>query len=115
MAKIFWAALLSVAFASGGAGAAAALSFKDIAGKWCGLTTDYTFTRNALTVAFHNGAPTRKFQVTSYEYLGGVIKVHWLDKGEKLYTDFGEFSASARTMAQQPNNAGPRSPFRRCK
>lgn len=94
---------------------AAALTFKNIAGKWCGVTTNYVFTQSALTVTFHDGSPARKFEVTGYEYLGDTVKMHWVNKGEKLYTDFSEFAADGRTMAQQKNEAGPRRPFRRCK
>lgn len=94
---------------------AAALSFKDIAGKWCGTTSNYTFARDTLTVTFHDGTPMRRFKVTGYEYPGGTIKMHWENKGEKLFTDFSEFSPDRRTMAQQKNEAGPRRPFRRCK
>ena len=94
---------------------AAALAFKDIAGKWCGETSNYTFARATLTVTFKNGTPPRSFKVTGYEYLDGTIKMHWENKGEKLFTDFSEFSADHRAMAQQKNEAGPRRPFRRCK
>ena len=92
---------------------ASALSFKNIAGKWCGETTNYRFNRDSLTVVFLNGSPTKKFKVTSYEYLGDTVKMHWINKGA-TYTDFSEFSADGRTMAQQKNEAGPRRPFRRC-
>jgi hypothetical protein len=108
-------AFFVVVVSLGLAGEAIALSFSDIAGKWCGLTTNYIFTRNSLTVVFHDGTPTRQFKVTSYEYLGETVKMHWESKGEKLYTDFSEFSADNRFMAQQKNEAGPRRPFKRCK
>ena len=87
--------------------------FKDIAGKWCGLTTNYTFSCNTLVVTFHNGSPTKRFTVTSYEYLGDTVKMHWEDKGEKLFTDFSEFTDDG-TMAQQKNASGPRRPYHRC-
>lgn len=93
---------------------ASALSFKNIAGKWCGETTNYTFSRNSLVVTFHNGSPTRNFKVTSYEYIGDMVKMHWINKSEETYTDFSEFSADGRTMAQKKNEAGPRRPFQRC-
>jgi hypothetical protein len=107
----FLVAILSAALVA----EASALSFKNIAGKWCGDITSYQFSRDALTVRFFNGSPTRKFKVTSYEYLGATVKMHWVNKGEKLFTDFSEFSADGRTMAQQKSDAGPRRPFRRCK
>lgn len=115
MSTIIRIAFVVAALSASLAGEAAALTFKSIAGKWCGLTTNYIFTKNTLTVSFHDGTPTRKFQVTDYEYLGDTIKMHWVSNNEKLYTDFAEFSADGRTMAQQKSEAGPRRPFRRCK
>lgn len=93
---------------------ASALSFKSLSGKWCGETTNYVFGPKSLTVTFHSGSPPRRFKVTSYEYLGNTIKMHWENKDEKLFTDFSEFSADGRFMAQQKNEIGPRRPFRRC-
>jgi hypothetical protein len=40
--------------------------------------------------------------------------MYWFWKGEKLYTEFSEFSADHRTMAQQEGESGPRRVFRRC-
>ena len=95
---------------------AAAMSFSDISGKWCGETTDYTFSRSQLTVTFHNGSPTKRFKVESYDMLDDTIKMHWVDgSGEKVFTDFSEFSRDRTYMAQQKNEVGPRRPFRRCK
>jgi hypothetical protein len=73
------------------------------------------FTRNTLTVRFYNGSPTRKFKVTDYKYSKDKVTIHWINKREKVFTDFSEFSADGRTMAQQKNNAGPRRPFHRCR
>lgn len=95
---------------------AAALSFKDIAGRWCGLSSNYTFARDSLTVTFQDATPARRFKVISYEFLPHTIKMHWLDsKGEKLFTEFSEFAPNGQSMAQQKNDAGPRRPFNRCK
>lgn len=108
---VFLSAIVSMALAA----PAVALTFKDIAGKWCGSVSNYTFWRDSLTVTFRDGTPTRRFKVTSYEYLGDTIKIHWENKGEKLFTDFSEFSADGRSMAQQKNEAGPRRPYSRCR
>jgi hypothetical protein len=115
MSTILRIALLAVALSAGVASEAAALTFKTISGKWCGVTTNYVFTRDSLSVVFLDRSPTRKFKVTNYEDLGDTIKMHWEANNEKLFTDFAEFSADNRTMAQQPSEAGPRRPFRRCK
>ena len=115
MSMIVRTIVLAAALSVGIAGQAFALTFKSISGKWCGLTTNYIFSQSQLTVSFHDGTPTRRFKVTSYEYLGDTIKMHWESNNEKLYTDFSEFSADNKTMAQQKNDAGPRRPFKRCK
>lgn len=113
---IFRLAFLVAILSAGLTAQAAALSYEDLAGRWCGLTSNYTFGRNSLTVTFHDSTPTRRFKVTSYENLPGTIKMHWENaKGEPLFTDFSEFSADGRSMAQQQNEAGPRRPFQRCK
>ena len=91
-----------------------ALSFQNIAGKWCGLTTNYEFSRDLLIVTFLDGAPTKRFPVTGYDYVEDKIVMHWLNNGEKLYTEFSEFSSNGRTMAQVKSNVGPRRPFHRC-
>jgi hypothetical protein len=108
---------LAAILLAGLAGAAHALALKNIAGKWCGEATDYTFSSDTLVVDFSDGSPSRKFKVTSYEYIGDTVKMHWINKGEETYTDFSEFSefsADGRRMAQQKNEAGPRRLFQRC-
>ena len=105
---------LAVILLAGLAGAAHALALKNIAEKWCGEATDYTFSSDTLVVDFNNGSPPRKFKITSYEYIGDTVKMHWINKGEETFTDFSEFSADGRTMAQQKNEVGPRRPFQRC-
>lgn len=106
--------VLTVALLVGLAGAAHALSYKNIGGTWCGLTTNYEFTHDLLIVTFLDGSPTKRFTVTSYDYHGDVITMHWLSDGEKLYTEFSEFSSDGNTMAQVKSNVGPRRPFHRC-
>ncbi len=95
-------------------GAASARTIlKDIAGKWCGECTNYTFNRDTLVVVFHSGSPTKRFTVTNYEYLDDIVKMHWVNKGKELFTEFSEFSDDG-TMAQQKNDVGPRRLFHRC-
>jgi hypothetical protein len=106
--------VLAFVVLAGFIGAADALTFQDLAGKWCGTTTNYEFSSNLLVVTFHDGAPTRKFEVTSYEYNGDVITMHWVGGGEKLFTEFSEFTADHRKMAQVKSKVGPRRPFHRC-
>jgi hypothetical protein len=65
-------------------------------------------------VTFHDGTPARRFEVTSYEYTSDVITMHWVSGSEKLYTEFSEFSADGKEMAQVQSKVGPRRPFHRC-
>ena len=60
--------------------------------------------RNHVTVADRPGQSDGRRRAAMY----------WFWKGEKLYTEFGEFSADRRTMAQQEGESGPRRVFRRC-
>lgn len=105
---------LAIVLLVGFAGVAQALSYRDIAGRWCGLTTNYEFTRDMLIVTFLDHSPTKRFTVTSYDYDGDKIVMHWLNNGEQLYTEFNEFSTNGRNMAQVRSNVGPRRPFHRC-
>ena len=107
---IFLAAILTTVFALH----VYAVSFENIAGKWCGEATNYTFSHDTLIVDFVNGSPPMRFEVTRYEYSGGNVTVHWINEGEKTYTDFNEFSADGQTMVQMKTNVGPRRPFHRC-
>lgn len=90
------------------------LSFRSIAGKWCGVTTNYEFSRDLLIVVFLDHSPTKRFKVTSYDYSSDKIVMHWLNNDEKLYTEFSEFSSDGRNMAQVKSTVGPRRPFHRC-
>jgi len=65
-------------------------------------------------VTFHDGTPTRRFEVTSYDYDDDVITMHWFNKVEKLITEFSEFAADGNKMAQRESKAGPRRLFHRC-
>jgi hypothetical protein len=51
--KYAWLAAIAVLLPT----AADAVTYKDIAGQWCGDVTDYVFTPNTLTVKFHDGRP----------------------------------------------------------
>jgi hypothetical protein len=97
---------------NGGTGEVA--SFERIAGKWCGTTTNYIFAQNSLTVDFLNGSPAKQYEVTGYDYVRGMVVMHWINDGETLYTEFSEFSADGRDMAQLKSKVGPRRPFHRC-
>jgi len=111
--SLFCGAAVAIS-AVGVATEAAALTFKDISGKWCSEAGDYNISRNTLVARFHDGTPTRRLKVTSYEYTGDTATMYWLYKGEKLYTEFSEFSADGRMMTQLKGESGPRRSFHRC-
>ena len=94
--------------------AAAAMTFEDISGKWCGSVSSYTFMPGKLIVVLYNGNQRHEYKIDDYQYEEGTITVNWQRNGEKLFTRFSEFSGDDRFMAQQQNNAGPRREFRRC-
>jgi hypothetical protein len=100
--------------AAGVATEAAALSFKDISGKWCSEAGDYNFSRDMLVAKFHDDTPTRRLKVTGYDYSGDTVTMYGLYQGQKLSTEFSEFSADGRTMAQQKGESGPHRSFHRC-
>jgi hypothetical protein len=94
--------------------AAAAMTFEDISGKWCGSVSSYTFTPGKLIVVLYAGNKRYEYKIDDYEYEEGSITVNWRRDEEKLFTKFSEFSGDDRFMAQQENKAGPRREFRRC-
>jgi hypothetical protein len=102
----------------------AELSFDDLLGTWCGSTADYVFTRERLTVLFHNGSaprvlPIRRFALNAVGE--GTIKVYWAikrpDLSDEPNTVFYEFDAERHNMAQKANDSGDRGSrkaFHRC-
>jgi len=108
---VFLAAVLSAGFVAD----ATALTYNSIAGRWCGEGLTYTFTTGQLTVEFSNGTPTRYFRIVRYKYPQAMVTIDWINaEGKEVHTDFAEFSANHRFMAQVPNDVGPRRPFHRC-
>jgi len=93
---------------------AAALEFEDIAGRWCGSVSSYTFTPGKLVVVLYADKARYEYKIDDYQYEEGSITVNWQRDGEKLFTKFSEFSGDGKFMAQQQNNAGSRREFKRC-
>jgi len=91
-----------------------AMTYKDIAGQWCGQSTDYVFAANSLTVKFHDGRPPKAFKITKYTYSSDSVSIDWLNAaGKNAVTVFAEFTGNV-TMVQQRNDRGPRRSFKRC-
>jgi hypothetical protein len=94
---------------------AAALTFEDIAGKWCTAGGSEQFDREHLIAVVAGTNERRDFAILDYEFQADLIRVTWRnEKGERVHTDFAEFSPDGQNMVQLQNNAGPRRPFRRC-
>ena len=89
-----------------------AITYKDIAGQWCGDATDYVFTPNTLTVKFHDGRPAKAFKITKYTYANDSVRIDWLNGPKESVTVFAEFSRSK--MAQQQVGDLPRRAFQGC-
>lgn len=109
-------ALLAAVVSAALVGDAVAITYNNIAGRWCGEGITYTFTTGQLTVEFPNGTPMRYFKIVRYRYSSEGVVVDWINaKGEQVHTDFSDFSSTGRYMAQLPSSAGPRRPFHRCR
>jgi hypothetical protein len=108
-------AAIATLLSAGAANIADAMTYKDIAGQWCGDVTDYVFTPNTLTVKFHDSRPANVFKITKYTYSADGVTVNWVNAaGNESVTVFAEFGRNPITMAQQPNGDKPRRPFHRC-
>jgi hypothetical protein len=107
-------AAMAAAIAIGASRPAAALTFEDITGKWCGSVSSYTFTPGKLIVVLFDGNQRYEYKIDDYQYEDDSITVNWRRGDDKLFTKFSEFSRDGSFMAQQQNNAGPRREFKRC-
>ncbi|HTE77243.1 MAG TPA: hypothetical protein VK653_10945 [Xanthobacteraceae bacterium] len=113
--KYPWLAVTAILLSAGAADIADAMTYKDIAGLWCGDVTDYVFTPNKLTVKFHDGKPANVFKITKYTYTNDSVRIDWVNgAGKASVTVFAEFIGNTTTMAQQQNGDKPRRPFHRC-
>jgi hypothetical protein len=93
--------------------AAAALSFEDIAGRWCTAGGSEQFDRSNLIAVVAGTNQQRVFPILEYDFRADLIRVTWRNaKGERVHTDFAEFNGDV--MVQLENEAGPRREFRRC-
>jgi hypothetical protein len=100
---------------------AAALTYADILGGWCGVRsnpnrTNYTFTRKTLTVTFLPGRTKKVFKVDNYDFsdTGTVTLFYWQARDERRQVHFGDFSSDGREMFQQSSEAGGLYRFVRC-
>jgi hypothetical protein len=113
--KYPWPAAIAILLSAGAANIADAMTYKDIAGQWCGDVTDYVFTPDTLTVKFHDSRPANVLKITKYTYTNDSVRIDWLnDAGKESVTVFAEFVGNSTTRAQQQNGDKPRRPFHRC-
>jgi len=108
-------ASLAVMAATLVAAPAHALSFADIAGKWCTEAGSSQFTPNTIIVRKANGTRL-DLKIDHYAYTDTMITVFWVrltDHGITS-TDYGDFSADGRRMAQLVSHDGPRREHHRC-
>jgi len=74
------------------------MTYKDIAGQWCGDVTDYVFAPDTLTVKFHDSRPANVFKITKYTYTNDSVRIDWLnDAGKESVTVFAEFVGNSTT------------------
>ena len=96
-------------------GAAIALSDADLLGNWCGKESNYSFSRKVMVVTRPSDSEKLVFDVVAYEPREDRIAVSWQrGDGKVVRTEFAEFSADRKTMAQLSNSGGPRREFKRC-
>ena len=105
---------------------AAALSYDNILGKWCGLASNPNpsidlFTRDALTVTFPSRTVVLK--IDHYNFSDSTVIMHYFaaapERGstpgqQVLNVTFENFSSDGQTMDQRPNEQGGRYRFKRC-
>lgn len=97
------------------AGGAMALSDADLLGNWCGKESNYSFSRKVMVVTRPSDSEKLVFDVVAYEPREDRIAVSWQrGDGKVVRTEFAEFSADRKTMAQLSNSGGPRREFKRC-
>lgn len=110
---IIAAAIVAIA-AAAAFNEAQALSARSLYGKWCTAGGSEEFDDNYLTAIPRSGERHR-FRISEYEVVRNTVTVYWTNgKGERVSTDFGEFSTDGKRMVQMRNESGPRREFRRC-
>ena len=107
---------------------AATLSYDNILGNWCGVTsnpnlTNYFFTNGNLTVTFLPGRTTSTLTVDHYEFSDSTVVLFYLAASPKkggtpgntlVQVTFENFSPDGQTMNQRPSEQGGLYRFVRC-
>ena len=94
---------------------AMAVTFEDIAGKWCTGGGSEQFNRDNLIAVITSTGEQHVFAIVSYDFTGTQATVTWKDaKGGTVHTDFAEFSGDDRRMVQLGTEKTPRRELHRC-
>ena len=87
----------------------------DLLGNWCGSESNYSFSRKVMVVTRQSDSAKLVFDVVASRAREGRIAVSWQRAdGKVVRTEFAEFSADRKKMAQLSNSGGPRREFKRC-
>jgi hypothetical protein len=90
------------------------LSYNNILGKWCGVSTNpnltnMLFARDTLTITHLPQNTTTVFAVDHYEFTDTMVKLHYRASGTALTpvpskeifrADYSDFSSDGKTMSQ---------------
>ena len=121
--------VIAIAAISSG-GSAVALTYDDILGKWCGVSTNpnltnLLFSRDRLIV-FHLANNTQTtLQVDHYEFTDTEVMLYYLAAGtaktqqgspgnERVYATYRDFGADGKTMIQVATKYAGQYRFIRC-
>jgi hypothetical protein len=107
-------ALWAISVSASTPAAARDLTIEDLLGRWCGDTTNYRFSRDRLTVSFHNGGNSRVLEIERVDGTEEWIDVHWIGAGNTVFTDFSDDKRVMYQAANTSGDNGPRRRFRRC-
>jgi hypothetical protein len=110
--SVMLALAATTVFIGAGSGAAHAADLGSLAGRWCGTTADYVFSRKTISVRLHSGA-RRDHPITASESRGEVVTVHWMRDNKEMWTKFTGFDAKGN-MVQLANEGAKEMPFHRC-
>lgn len=93
---------------------ASAITFRDIAGRWCSDEGNYNFGRTRMqTLQFGSGV-RRNIKVYDYFFWENSFRVIWVDERKyPITTHYAEFSGNR--MIQLPTIRSGRRELRRCK
>jgi len=113
--KYPWLVAIAILPSVDAADSADAMTYKDIAGQWCGDVTNYVFAPDTLNVKFHDSRPANVFKITKYTYTNNSVRLIGSTTPAKSRSRFLLNSlATVPPWRRQQNGDKPRRPFHRC-